>query len=479
MEKAGGHNMVEDLKWTTVKISEVEDAKFRLEAAVFKIDARDAHRRVVKSKKGAVKLWSENGLVADASYPGRFKRIYVHKRHGNPMILPSQMTALNPVATKFISPKSLHDSLFLRQNTLLLTRSGTIGNCTLVTDTLKGKLMSDDVIRVSFHKKVDLGYTYAFFKTAIGQLILSTSKYGSVVQHIEPEHLQEISIPNAADSIKESIHNKIMKSFSLRDTSNSLMEKSEKILLDALELKSIEQLHVTYFKSDYALQNYSVRLTELENRFDASYHVPVVNAIIDQLLDNAKKILPLGDAELSKTIILPGRFKRHYVEAGQGTVFLGGKQIHELDPHGKKYLSIKTHGSRIEKQLFLHENMIAITCSGTIGKANLIPKHWENWTMSQHVMRVVPKDTEIAGYLFAWLNSDYGRILIERYTYGSVVDEIDNTHVARVPVPILKDKKQIKKINDLVIEANKQRSEAYYLEQAAIKEFNDNILYAS
>src|SRR5699024_11283164 len=49
---------------------------------------------------------------------------------------------------------------------------------------------------------------------------------------------------------------------------------------------------------------------------------------------------------------------------------------------------------------------------------------WESWTANQHIIRVVPANSEIAGYLNVFLASDYGHQLITRFTYGSVVDEI-------------------------------------------------------
>jgi type I restriction enzyme, S subunit len=64
-------------------------------------------------------------------------------------------------------------------------------------------------------------------------------------------------------------------------------------------------------------------------------------------------------------------------KAGQGVPFFGGKELLELDPAGKKYLSIKQYGKRIQEQLQLKQNTVLVTCSGTIGKVALVPKHWE------------------------------------------------------------------------------------------------------
>ena len=109
----------------------------------------------------------------------------------------------------------------------------------------------------------------------------------------------------------------------------------------------------------------------------------------------------------------------------------------------------------------------------------LVPKHWEGWTANQHIIRVVPASGEIAGYLYVFLASDYGRELITRFTYGAVVDEIDDHHVSAIEVPLLKDRKLQTEINRLAIEANAKRTEAYHAEQQAIRITNDEVIHAT
>ena len=154
---------------------------------------------------------------------------------------------------------------------------------------------------------------------------------------------------------------------------------------------------------------------------------------------------------------------------------MGGKEILELDPRGDKYLSVKFHGARIAEQLILEENMILITCSGTIGKVNIVPTHWQGWAGSQHLLRVLPSHLDLAGYLYAWLSSEWALPLIRRHTYGAVVFEIDQHQLAQVPVPIL-DIDSMREINSLVLRANELRFSAFSKEQEALCLFNESVL---
>ena len=143
-----------------------------------------------------------------------------------------------------------------------------------------------------------------------------------------------------------------------------------------------------------------------------------------------------------------------------------------------KNLPKSKHDERISKELLIEENTTLITRSGTIGKVALVPKHWANWIASEHIIRVVPASQDVAGYNYIFLLSDYGRVLIQRYTYGAVVDEIDNGHVSDIPIPLLKNHDVQKRINDLALEANKKRYEAYKLEQKALEIMDEEVIYA-
>jgi type I restriction enzyme S subunit len=290
--------------------------------------------------------------------------------------------------------------------------------------------------------------------------------------------LNQIPIPNPSPILKQTIHNLIEESFKLRDESNELMDEAQALLKEALHLPDVEELQTEQVDQKTGMLNYSVPLSALGNRLDASYHVPIVQAIEHHLEKTAKEVVRVGGGRISQSVILPGRFKRIYVEEGRGIVFFGGKQIYELDPSNKKYLSVSQHGDRIKNQLTLRENMTMITCSGTIGKVTIVPKHWDGWTANQHIIRVVPANNEISGYLYAWLSSDYAYPIITRHTYGAVVDEIDSKQVSDIAIPLLRDENTQQEINNRVLAANKKRTEAYDLEQEALTVLDEQVIYA-
>ena len=466
------------LRWSSVSLSEVQNKNLRLDATVFDIEGKYAREVLKICKWDVADLCGENGL-ADAYHRPRFKRIFV-ENSDLPIYQPSQINEIYPSPHLYISKLTDTDigSLRVKKDQILLTCSGTIGNVSIVNKTLKDCIFSHDLIRIKAKNEDDTGYIYAFLKTEIGNTLVNTNNYGAVIKHIEPEHLQDVPIPNPEPSIKKQIHQLIMDSFNLRDQSNDLVDEAQNLLKSELQLPPLNDFKSQYFDENASIRNYQVKLSQFEGRLDASYHVPIVDAILDHIKKYAEEVTTLGDSKISRDVILPGRFKRIYVESGQGIVFFGGKQIYELDPSNKKYLSPSKHKNQIDGELKLRKNMILITRSGTIGKINITPIHWENWIINEHVIRVIPSDEKLAGYIFTWLSSEYGYELITRFTYGAVVDEIDDKHVAQVQIPILKNKDIQQKINDLVLDANQKRYEAYLLEQEALKIINDSVIYA-
>lgn len=465
------------VKWCAVALSDVVARGKRLEASVFDVEAKQARMLISKGKYPQSFIGGTDGM-ASSYVCGRFKRIWVEKSD-MPIYQPSSIVDIKPTPDGYISAKTKTNigNLRVKENQILMTCSGTIGKVSFVSRTLASKIFSHDLLRIDCRKPDEAGYIYAFLKSKIGNKILLTNSYGAVITHIEPEHLATVPIPDAPTMLKKKIHDLIVRSYELRDESNDLIDQATTLLIGELKLPDIDAFDVGLYKKAAPVDTFSVRLSEMSGRLDASYHVPLVDAIIEHLQQNAEEVTTVGDPRISKEVILPGRFKRVYVDEGYGRVLIGGKQLSELDPSSKKYLSTAKHDKMLKK-LEVHEGTTLITRSGTIGKIAIVPKHWEHYIPSDHIIRVIPANKDIAGYLNIFLASDYGKVLITRFTYGSVVDEIDDNHVRQIAIPLLKNHTVQKKINDLALEANEKRYQAYLLEQEALQIMDRDVIYA-
>ena len=463
---------------SSVSLSDVIFRGKRLEASVFDVEAIQALALINNGKYKTVPLYGDQGIVNKAHYGSRLKRNYVTPEHENSIgfIGSSEMLDIYPRPVKFmVDGEKVHD-LHVKEGTVLLSRSGTIGNVTFVNKTLSKFLVSEHAIRLECTD--NSGYVYTFLKTKIGKKLVCSNIYGAVIQQIEPAHLTMVPVPDAPKEIKERIHNLIVESFKLRDESNELIDQATALLIDELKLPSISEFKQNNIKNSANVNAFSVKLSNLAGRVDASYHLPTVDKIVEHLKKYAKEVTTIGDERISKQIILAGVFKRTYVEEEYGYPFLGGKEITQLSPKTEKYLSKPIHKKRYEKELKVTENTILVTDRGTIGTTTIVPRHWNGYAVSQNVLKLVPANNNIAGYIYIFLNSEWGTELIRRQTYGSVVDMIDNNSLSSVEIPLLKNQDIQNRINDLALKANQKRYEAYILEQEALRIMDEKVIYA-
>ena len=465
------------LKWSSVPLSDVISRGKRLEASVFDVEAIQALALINNGKYKTVPLYGDQGIVNKAHYGNRLKRNYVTPEHENSIgfIGSSEMLDIYPRPVKFmVDGEKVHD-LHVKEGTVLLSRSGTIGNVTFVNKTLSKFLVSEHAIRLECTD--NSGYVYTFLKTKIGKKLVCSNIYGAVIQEIEPAHLTMVPVPDAPKEIKKRIHNLIVESFKLRDESNELIDQATALLIDELKLPPISEFKQNNIKNSANLNAFSVKSSDLNGRADASYHLPIVEAIIKHLEQYSAEVTTIGDNRISSDVVLPGRFKRVYVNSEYGVKFIGGKEMNQLDPSSEKYLSKKAHSKQLKGPLGIKEYSILTPARGSLGEVVMPCKHFYNWAISDNMMQIL-SNSKICGYLYIFLNSEYGKILIQRFTYGGVIDAIEPWHIQQIQIPLLKNQIIQNKINDLALQANKKRYEAYLLEQEALKIMDEEVIYA-
>lgn len=450
---------------TTISLREVMGSKMRLEAASFAIDARKAVESLRASGLDLVPLHGPTGLCQHAHNAYRFKRIWVGPGHGVPFFNGAEVISMRPRASGYISRKLTEklNELFVEQHQVLVTRSGTVGNVGLCNKTLAGSAVTEDVIRISCADKHTAGYIAAFLRTKYGRLQLRQESYGSVVTHIEPDHLKNIVIPDLHPLQRGEIGKLFLEAAQCRDDANDLIDASDILLHERLKLPWLSDSAHEARNKDRAV----VKASALMGRLEASYHDPLAMKAEKNLTGVSFDVASVGDRRVTKEVRAVTKFrKRVYVPHG-GIPMLSSKQLFQIAPVDVKRLAKGAHTKDL-KEIALKRNMVAVTCSGTIGRIQIIPAYMEGWTANQHATRLIPADEMNPGYLYAWLSSDYGQNLLTRHSYGSVILEIDRDMIASVPVA-LPSSAVTNEIGDLVLKANELRHEAWNKEKKAIQ----------
>jgi len=327
---------------------------------------------------------------------------------------------------------------------------------------------SDNIIRVCTFKDQPFGFIYAFLKSKFGRAQFRKDTYGAVVDAISAKHVSSISVPLLNLSDIQKIHKDITHVFSLRDQANNLIDKSQELFYKLLDLPKISEENVQYLGEE-KVKAWEMNEFGFENRFDGSYYNPLVDLAIEKLKKSKYPISTLSDRELIEKIFMPGRFKRIYVKKGFGIPFLSGKNIIQSTQDDIKFLA-KTKDA---ESYIIKIGWVLITRSGTIGRTSLVTQQWDNFAATEHIIRIIPKDID-SGYLITFLNSNYGQIQIKRFIYGSIVDEISETQIKQIVVPV-PEKDIQKQIGEKAQKAFELRAKANEIEDKAIEFLEEKI----
>ncbi|MHA2497546.1 MAG: hypothetical protein ACXAEI_18915, partial [Candidatus Hodarchaeales archaeon] len=171
-------------------------------------------------------------------------------------------------------------------------------------------------------------------------------------------------------------------------------------------------------------------------------HGEPIERRLDECLDQLSKLRTAKLGTLSRAITLVPRFKRTYVSSPEfGTPFLSGMNITQFNSE-PKFISNLLHQAEMPNYL-VHMKDILVTRSGTVGNIAMVWNEWDNWTVTEHAIRIIIDSSEIhPGYILAFLNTEYAQAQILRFVHGSVVDEITDRQIAHVLIPRLERERE-------------------------------------
>ena len=451
---------------TTVRLAEIARGSWRLDAGAYSVTARNAAAAVRASGLPHASLFEKDGAggIAEESHNAfQFARTYVEPEHGVGFLSGADIIKLDPSPKKWVSKKRTPklEQLLVRRGDVLVTCSGTIGNVALAGDDLTDLALTQDVIRIRVGGGDRAGFVAAFLRGRYGRPQLTGAAYGSVITHIEPHHLARVVTPETQPMLAARYGRPMVEATSDRDAANRLFREARAALRDDLGLPPFRE-----FRRSVDAGRRTVRARDLADRFEARYHAPLPAAVEAAVQSGRRAVVPLGELPGVETWAVTKFRKRTWVKRG-GIRLLGGKEMLQYDPIKVKRIASKAHEKDMS-EIGLREGLICVTRSGTIGRVMIVPKYMADWAISEHAQRIWTADEADRGVLFAWLSSDYGRALVNRLIYGSVIREIDlemlrSVLVPRPSPPVAAD------IGAKVAEGNRLRDRAWRAEREAIE----------
>jgi len=194
-------------------------------------------------------------------------------------------------------------------------------------------------------------------------------------------------------------------------------------------------------------------------RLDAEHYDPKIMDNMRSLKASKLKLVPLSDlAEID----LPGQFVRIWAQdQNHGIPYLNATDLMSYAALGApaqvRYLS-KASDVKMDR-LIVHEGIILVTCSGTLGRVFEVPKALNGWAGTHDIVRIRPRDQKLKGYIRAYLSSTYAQIQILSHTHGGQIDHVTATQISSCLVPLLGEK-EMHSIADQMDKAEQMKQKA-------------------
>lgn len=359
---------------------------------------------------------------------GRNKRVYTTPEFGDPFLSNSDASSASPFTTcKYSSKKYGFDEKAILKGGMILTgRVGAIGQTVFVPKYWENFRTqgSDNIIRIVVKPQFRNGFIYAYLASRIGNLSFWKHATGGVQPFITDKMVGELPIPEFPDTFQQEVDDLIQESARLREEAADALEEA---------VSKFDYLFPTQFKEKHLGKVSSKEiLNSINKRFEGGFHISE-GKDIDKYIKEHYEWKSLGD--VCSSISRPDIFKRYYVK--NGITFLGGADIFLATPGSDKRLS-RAKTNNIDA-LMIKEGMILLPRSGTIGNVAWAHAGHAQKLASEHVIRLLPNDILKAGYVYAFLASKYGKKLIQRYIFGSVIQHVEPPHLKLIPVPVIDD----------------------------------------
>lgn len=457
------------MKVSTINIKNVRSARLRTDASYHLSEGQIVQKDIVSSPYPLMLI---KDVSNDIFIGNRAKRIYVSSiEHGIPFLSSSDILKGDlehvKIASKKYTPEI--DRMLLQKGWTLISRSGTIGNCAFANAKHAQKLASEDVIRLVPNNILRGGLVYAYLASKYGHSLLTQGTFGAVIQHIEPDFVGSLPIPHFPETFQEEVDDLMLEASRLREEATDELNEAEKILKEAAKLRDLTPEDYDY----YGLNN-SGRKVSCFVRKRKDIDTTTINAFNhSERIRNTKASITCPTVPLKEVLLGGDTFSSNScpsieVKPEHGVMFINQKDIFDNIVKGKW---ISKRNISLDKLVEYGEVIVA--CDGTLGENELFCRalfaneDLQGALISTHFIRMKTKEKVPSGYLYIWLNSDYGFRFIRNCQAGTKLCHPIPKMFLEIPVPVV-EKETMEEIDKLVKDAYTKRYLANCNERKAI-----------
>ena len=412
-------------------------------------------------------------------YGLRARRVYVSKKeHGIPFLSSSDILRADLNKIKLASRKLTLgvEEMTIKEGWTLITRSGTIGNCSFANAKHAQKLASEHVIRLVPNNILRGGLVYAYLASKYGYSLLTQGTFGGVIQHIEPSFVESLPIPKFSEIFQQGIDELIQESARLRSEAIDELDNAEAELKEKAGLCELSSDFYDYYGHRSNQRKVSCFIRNIKDVGTTTINAFNHSERIRNTKNNMHCITkPLRELLQDNNTFSTGSFPRIEVKEGCGIMLINQKDIFDNIIKGK-YISKRG----VNATSLVEYGEVLIAGVGTLGenetfcRAIFANEDLKGQLISGEFIRMKTNDMVPSGYLYTWLSSDYGFRFLRNIQAGTKLCRPIPKLLLELPVPII-DKEDMLRIDSLVREAHTKRHQANQMELNAIRMVEEEI----
>lgn len=417
-----------DIDWGVTKASTLLTGDRRMEASSYLSDGY-GRRIAIESRPTG---WLPIGDISRVWQPSRLKGIVVSPEHGTPFLAAGQVFEAQPSARKFLALDRTPDAenRFVRHGTILLSCSGTVGRATVAHHPHDHHIVTHDLLRIDPTDARLRGWIYAYMRTPAFRSMATSSHYGHVIKHLEPEHVDALPILSIEDRLVDEFATGFNEVLASRDEAGRLVDEAFALYERALG----PTLPPTVNPCTFTLPAHEL-LRSNRHRLDASHYTPTIRCIFSAMHASAMSVDRLPD--VTERVWWPSRFKRTF--GPNGTPYVSADELFDLNPPiTKRIYAGLVHDA---EDYCVEPGWLLMARSGQIyglnGRVLMTSERHREFFVSEDIIRIIPDLTRIAaGYLQAVLgHPTLGRPLVLSHAYGTSIPHLEPADLAMLPVP--------------------------------------------
>jgi type I restriction enzyme S subunit len=318
--------------------------------------------------------------------------------------------------------KDIFKNSHLEGNELLVSRVGnSSGTFASVFPCYKGKNVSGNISIIKLKDEIiDKEYAFAYFNSNIGQNSIKRNIANTARKFLTISKIREFQVPIPSPEIQKYIGDKVRKAEELREEAKRLKKEAEEILINEIGFNNVNKGNAKY---------HWIKEDIVDDRIDSDFYDLKYQVLIE--IEKKFNCYLMEDIIVDKyTGKTPGK---EYDDI-KGIPLIVVKNVEEnilnLDNIDRR---IKDNNSFKKTE----ENDLLITRVGSVGVVSIVEENEKGLFLSDNVICLKLKEGLFNRYIAFYLNSIYGKLMVERWTKGAVQGVINYESINKFKIPIM------------------------------------------